>query len=54
MNAETTPKDRSRGQLVQRWLLGVVLAALVGVMVLATWTFRSPLMLRGARTSWGR
>ena len=42
MIAATTPKDRSRGQLVQRWLFGVVLAALVGVMAVATRSFAWP------------
>ncbi len=32
----------TRGQVVQRWLLGVVLAALVGVMAVATWSFVWP------------
>lgn len=36
------PSGTSRGQLVQRWLLGVVLAALVGVMAVATWTLVWP------------
>lgn len=42
MSAAVIPNGRSRGQLVQRWLLGVVLAALVGVMAVATWTFVWP------------
>jgi len=35
MIAVTTPKDRLRGQLVQRWLFGVVLAALLLVSAVA-------------------
>ena len=42
MSATAIPQRASRGQLAQRWLLGAVLATLLGVMVLATWTFAWP------------
>lgn len=42
MTAATTPDGTSRAQLVQRWLLGVVLAVLLGVMAVAAWSFVWP------------
>ena len=42
VSAAAVPNGVSRGQLVQRWLLGVALAALVGVMAIGAWTFAWP------------
>ena len=42
MSAAAIPQGASRGQLVQRWLLGSLLAALVGVMAIGAWTFAWP------------
>ncbi len=42
MSGVSISSSSLRAQLVQRWLLGAVVAALVGVMVLATWAFVWP------------